>query len=277
MTAHVLSRYDAEVRGWTGTPAPGFRVVRAGPVVRMIGPGPETHGNAVLYADLDGSDADAVIADQVAFFGSLGHAFEWKHYSHDGPADLPERLRAAGFVAQPQETFVALDTGMDVGTRPLPASVRIERLVDPAALQAIATVNGAVYGDPDHAAWLVETILREKQADPDGIDIYAAYERDLPISIGWMRHKAGEAFGSLWGGSTLPEWRGRGVYSALVAVRAARARDRGCRWLTVDCSPMSLPILTRRGFQVLSVITPFVRSPGSPVPNLDRRACGPAD
>jgi GNAT superfamily N-acetyltransferase len=141
-------------------------------------------------------------------------------------------------------------------------SVRIERLVDPAALRAIATVNGTVYGDPDHAAWLLETIVQEKRADPDGIDIYAAYERDHPIGVGWMRHKAGEAFGSLWGGSTLPEWRGRGIYSALVAVRAARARERGCRWLTVDCSPMSLPILKRRGFQVLSVITPFVWSPG---------------
>jgi len=264
MTAHVLSRYDAEVRGWTGTPAPGFRVERAGPVVRMVGPGPEAHGNAVLAADLDGSDADAVIAGQVAFFGSLGHAFEWKHYSHDHPADLPGRLRAAGFVAQAQETFVALDTALEVRAMPLPPSVRIARLDDPAALQAIAAVNGAVYGDPAHAAWLLETILREKQADPDGIDIYAAYAQDFPISVGWMRHKAGESFGSLWGGSTVPEWRGRGVYSALVAVRAARARDRGCRWLTVDCSPMSLPILTRRGFQALSVITPFVWSPGRP-------------
>jgi GNAT superfamily N-acetyltransferase len=260
--SHMLSRFDAEVRGWTGTPAPGFRVERAGPVVRMVGPGPEAHANAVLHADLDGFDADAVISDQVAFFGSLEHAFEWKHYGYDRPADLPGRLRAAGFVAHAQETFVALDTGVDIRATPLPPPVRIDRLVDPAALRAIATVNGAVYGYPDHAAWLLQTILQEKQADPDGIDIYAAYERDHPISVGWMRHKAGEAFGSLWGGSTLPEWRGRGIYSALVAVRAARARERGCRWLTVDCSPMSLPILKRRGFQVLSVITPYVWSPG---------------
>jgi hypothetical protein len=118
--SHVLSRYDAEVRGWTGTPAPGFRVERAGPVVRMVGPGPEAHGNAVLHADLDGFDADAVLADQVAFFGSLEHAFEWKHYGHDRPADLPRRLRAAGFVAQARETFVTLDTGVDLRATPFP-------------------------------------------------------------------------------------------------------------------------------------------------------------
>ena len=73
-----------------------------------------------------------------------------------------------------------------------------------------------------------------------------------------MRHRRGDPFGSLWGGSTLPEHRGRGIYSSLVAARAGEARERGCRWLTVDCSPMSLPILERRGFERLAVTTPFI-------------------
>lgn len=257
----LLKRYDAEVRGWTGTPAPGFRIERAGAITRLIGPGPEAHGNAVLHADLKASDADSIIADQVAFFGALGHSFEWKHYSHDLPPDLPERLRVAGFVAEERETLVAFDTAREWPSRPLPDEVRIERLVDPASLGVIAVVNGAVYGDTDHASWLAGTIIQEKRADPDSIDIYAAFEQGRPISVGWMRHKRGDAFGSLWGGSTLPEWRSRGVYSALVAIRAARAREHGCRWLTVDCSPMSLPILKRRGFQPLSVITPFIWAP----------------
>ena len=154
-----------------------------------------------------------------------------------------------------------MDTALAFDAPPLPASISIERLVEPSRLGAIATVNQAVYGDAAHASWLAGTIAREKQADPDSIDIYAAYDGDRPVSVGWMRHKRGDSFGSLWGGATLPEWRRRGVYSALVAIRAASARERGCRWLTVDCSPMSLPILERRGFRALSVITPFIWSP----------------
>lgn len=259
-SADILSRYDREVRCWTGSPAPGFHADRVGPVIRLVGPGPEAHGNAVLWID-PGADTDSAIAEQIAFFGALGHAFEWKHHSHDEPADLPERLRAAGFRPEEPETFVALDTALAFDAPPLPDSIRIEHLVDPSRLGAIATVNQAVYGDADHASWLAGTIAREKQADPDSIDIYAAYNGDRPVSVGWMRHKRGDSFGSLWGGSTLPDWRGQGIYSALVAIRAANARERGCRWLTVDCSPMSLPILNRRGFQALSVITPFVWSP----------------
>lgn len=259
-SADILTRYDREVRCWTGSPAPGFRADRVGPVIRLVGPDPEAHGNAVLWIDR-AADVDSAIAEQIAFFRALGHAFEWKHHSHDEPADLPDRLLAAGFRPEEAEAFVALDTALAFNAPPLADSIRIERLVEPSRLSAIATVNQAVYGDADRASWLAGTIAREKEADPDSIDIYAAYEGDRPVSVGWMRHKRGDSFGSLWGGSTLPDWRGQGIYSALVAIRAAKAHERGCRWLTVDCSPMSLPILERRGFQALSVITPFIWSP----------------
>jgi GNAT superfamily N-acetyltransferase len=75
-----------------------------------------------------------------------------------------------------------------------------------------------------------------------------------------MRYRQGDAFGSLWGGATLAEYRGKGIYTAMVAERVKEARQRGGRWLTVDCSAMSLPILERRGFQKLAVITPFIWS-----------------
>lgn len=257
----LLNLYDAEVRGWTGVPSPGFLIERDGPVVRIVGPGPEAHGNAVLLAHLADDAIDEAIARQIAFFKALGHAFEWKHFSHDRPRTLPDRLCAAGFLAQEPETFVALDVAREIASIALPDGITIRHLEDPASLGVIADVNGAVYGDAQDAMWLADTITEEKKADPDSLQVYAAYMGEKPVSIGWMRHKRGDAFGSLWGGSTLPEWRGKGAYSALVAARAQNARTRGCRWLTVDCSPMSLPILERRGFQRLSVITPFIWSP----------------
>lgn len=258
----LLKLYDTEVRGWVGVPAPGYRAENDGPVVRLVGPGPDPNDNAVVLARLTDANADQEIARQIRFFEDLGHSFEWKHFSHDEPADLPAKLLHAGFDAQEPETLAALDAGRDFTSAEHVKGIRIEELSEPLALGAIAAVNTAVYGNPRHSEWLVGSLAKEKQSDPEAIRIYAAFSGDQPVSVGWVRHKRGETFGSLWGGSTLPDWRGKGVYSALVAIRARAARQQGCRWLTVDCSPMSLPILERRGFQRLSTTTPFIWTSG---------------
>jgi GNAT superfamily N-acetyltransferase len=262
MTDRDLVRlYDAEVRARADHAAPGFRCEWDGPVLRMIGPDAEAFSNGVTYAKLDAANADAVIARQIAFFRGLGHAFEWKLFSYDEPADLAQRLRAAGFAPQDEETFVAFEVTREVAGPALATGVTIRRMDNPAEFGVIAMVNEAVYGDARHAQWLAEVIAEEKRGDPDSISVYAAFAGIEPISVGWMRHRRGDAFGSLWGGSTLPAWRGKGVYSGLVAARVAEARGRGCRYLTVDCSPMSLPILERRGFRRIATTTPFIWSP----------------
>ncbi|HEY8383230.1 MAG TPA: GNAT family N-acetyltransferase [Microvirga sp.] len=261
MNAELLRRYDADVRRRTESLPPGFALAWDGPILRMTGPDPAPSSNGVLASDLDAATADAAISNEIAVFGALGHAFEWKHFDYDAPSDLDRRLIAAGFEAAEPEMLVAFDVARGFAAPPLPPDLRIERLEDPATFGAIAAVNGTVYGDRDHAHWLQDTIASEKAASPDAIHVYAAFAGSEPVSVGWLRHTRGDAFGSLWGGSTLPAWRGKGVYTALVAARVREAEARGCRWLTVDCSPMSLPILERRGFERLAVTTPYIWRP----------------
>lgn len=67
-------------------------------------------------------------------------------------------------------------------------------------------------------------------------------------------------FAGLWGGSTLPAWRGRGIYKALVATRAQVANASGVRYLQVDASADSDPILRRSGFRAITTTT-FVWTP----------------
>jgi hypothetical protein len=55
-----------------------------------------------------------------------------------------------------------------------------------------------------------------------------------------------------------PSSRGRGVFRSLVAHRAALAAARGFRYLQVDASSDSRPILERLGFVQLATTTPFV-------------------
>jgi GNAT superfamily N-acetyltransferase len=68
----------------------------------------------------------------------------------------------------------------------------------------------------------------------------------------------GTRFAGLWGGGTVEAWRGRGIYRALVAHRARIAADRGYRYLQVDASDESRPILERLGFAPLTTTTPYV-------------------
>lgn len=76
-----------------------------------------------------------------------------------------------------------------------------------------------------------------------------------------MEFHLGTEFASIWGGGTLPAWRGRGLFRTLVARRAALASANGFRYLQVDATPASRPILARLGFVELAITTPF-RHPG---------------
>lgn len=68
----------------------------------------------------------------------------------------------------------------------------------------------------------------------------------------------GDAGVNLFGGSVLPEARGRGVYRALVRARWAAAAERGTPALTVQAGRMSRPICERLGFVFLAPVRVFV-------------------
>jgi len=75
------------------------------------------------------------------------------------------------------------------------------------------------------------------------------------VSAGWTYYYPPTQFARLLGGSTLPDYRKRGYYTALLVTRVREARQRGCRFLTLDASPMSRPILEKHGFQCLEFST----------------------
>ena len=79
-----------------------------------------------------------------------------------------------------------------------------------------------------------------------------------PPAAAWIRYYPDSRFAELYGGATLPAHRGKGLYKALVQARAKEARERGIRFLVVDTSPMSGPILQRHGFVFLTHAQGFV-------------------
>lgn len=255
----LLALYDAQLRAHVNEPLPvGVTVERDGPLVRTLGFG---HSGWVEYRDLgDLSEAelDALIARQVEVFAARNESFEWKFHSHDRPAFLEERLRAAGFVAEELETVVIAETAALVHA-PAPEGVEIRRVFERGDFERIADLENAVWGERDR--WYADAFEQELAADADALAIFVAEAEGGVVSAGWIRFPSGTEFGTLWGGSTLPEWRGRGIYRELVARRAELATERGRRYLEVDASDDSRPILERLGFRAVTGTRPYVWSP----------------
>ncbi len=104
-TADILALYDQQQR--LGLEIPGAEVQRLPYVVRVLRPAPGM--NYIAYSCVTAENADAVIAEQVAYLKPLGQRFEWKVFAHDTPADLVTRLAAHGFEPEGWEPLLVLD------------------------------------------------------------------------------------------------------------------------------------------------------------------------
>ncbi|MGW0770538.1 GNAT family N-acetyltransferase [Streptomyces sp. NPDC002676] len=250
--ATVLALYDRDMRERARPDGPGARIERAGAVVRQVA---DTHGwNGVLWSGLDAQGADLAVEEQIAYFTGLGRDFEWKLYGHDRPADLGARLAAAGFRAEPEETLLIGETAeLAVDARP-PTGIRFLRVTDPAGADLVVDVHEKAFGTD--GTRLRHRLRAQLAADPGTVVAVVALAGDEPVSAARMELVPGTPFAGLWGGGTIEAWRGRGVYRALVAHRARVAAAHGYRYLQVDASPMSRPILERLGFHALSTTTP---------------------
>jgi GNAT superfamily N-acetyltransferase len=216
----------------------------------------------IPYSSVDETNVDAEIEAQIAYFSALGVAFEWKVYDHDRPADLRQRLASRGFAVDDPEALMVLDLENAPDfywSMPLP---QVERITDLAGVQAIRAMEDEVWGT-DHA-WMEIRLINDLEKHPHLLSIFAVCDGSRAVSASWIYYHPPSQFASLWGGTTLPEYRRRGYYTALLAIRAREARERGYRFLTVDASPMSRPILEKHGFQFLGFSTPCVWRPQSP-------------
>ncbi|MFI7501600.1 GNAT family N-acetyltransferase [Streptomyces sp. NPDC049687] len=255
--AAVLALYDRDMREGARPESSDARVERIGGVVRHVGG--EGGWNGVLWSGLDAAGADAAIAEQVGYFTGLGREFEWKHHGHDRPADLGRRLTEAGFEAEPEETLMIGETSEQLVDAAPPEGVRILPVTDRAGVDLMVRANEKAFGHD--GSWLGDLVRARLAADPDTIVALVALAGDEPVSSARMELVPGTSFAGLWGGGTVPAWRGRGIYRALIAHRARIAAERGYRYLQVDASDQSRPILERLGFAALTTTTPFLYAP----------------
>ena len=258
----LLVAYDAQLRDHVHDPLPsGASAERDGPLLRLFGLGGR---GFVVYRDLgglEGADLDDLIARQVRVFAERGERFEWKLHGHDRPPDLRRRLRAAGFVPEDEETVVIAPVQEVAGALRLPERVSLREVTERSDFDRIAAAQPDIWQEDDEPTWLAESLEAEKRADPHYLTVVVAEVDRAVVCAGWVRFEHGTDFATFWGGGTVPAWRGRGIYRATVAYRANLAAERGFRFIEVDASSDSRPILERLGFVAVTTTTPYVWSP----------------
>jgi GNAT superfamily N-acetyltransferase len=191
----------------------------------------EGDGYTMVFRPPADGDVDGLIEKLRSYDGYR----EWKYYEHDGP-ELRERLLAAGLEPDDEETVVVAEAA---AIAPPPEEVDLRE-------------------DGDAFVDLVATVFAEKrrELEPSSVPV-VAFVDGRPVSCGRIDFDGTGVFAGLFGGVTLPEFRGRGLYRATVARRAELARERGIPYLYVDALPTSRPILERLGFVRITATTPF--------------------
>ncbi|MFF3564150.1 GNAT family N-acetyltransferase [Streptomyces sp. NPDC002574] len=253
--------YDAQLRARIPD---GFSrhatVERVGPLLRKT----YRHGEAGFldYRDLgglDGPELDALITGERDHFAGLNTAVEWKYHGHDLPPGLPGRLTAAGFVPDESETVLVGEAAALAGEPRPPEGVTLREVTSRADFERIRAMEEEIWGVSHD--WLPDMLESEAAGPGDPCVVVVAESGDTVVCAGWARFHQGTDFVSLWGGSTLPQWRGRGVYRATVAHRARLAVAAGHRFVEVDASADSAPVLRRLGLVAVTTTVPYVWSP----------------
>jgi GNAT superfamily N-acetyltransferase len=289
--ALLLDLYDRQFRRSSdrlGRPAPHD----GGPLVRWNG---GRHGVIMGHrADLGvtGTALDDLIRRQIARAAADGEPVGWKVHGHDRPAELADRLLAAGFTTRHTASVLVGETAAQAGEPaaltggvalpdgaplldgaplpdevPLPDGVTIRRTTDPADADRIAAQHSEVWGAD--LGFLAEVLKERLVNRAESIPILLAEAADgTLVCSGWLLLRDGSDFATLLGGTTLPGWQGRGIYRALVAQRARIAAQHGYRYLHVDASDASAPILRRLGFRAITTATQYTWEPApAPSPN----------
>jgi hypothetical protein len=251
-----LTAYDEQLRTDAETSS-ALSVIRLGPV--HLATFPAGRG-FVTYRDLGGADAPAIrrlIGQALARFRDDPdiEEVEWKTRGHDHCPGLPEALDAYGFEADEPESIMigpARRLAVEVS---LPEGVTLRQVTEERDVRAMTALQNVVFGDPGSPE-MDDALLRQLSLR-DGMELWVAEADGRMLSAGRLEPVRGTEFAGIWGGATLPDWRGRGIYRALTAARARSALRIGKSLINSDSTEYSRPILERCGLVRVSTTTPY--------------------
>lgn len=218
---------------------------------------PEGAGT-IVYARLEPAAAESAIRDQIDYFRRRAAPVEWLVYTHDRPADLGRRLRGHDFLPDEPATVLLLPLA-EVSLAPADAGVAVRRATTPAELAAVAAIRAQTWGgDADAMARRLQEQARER---PEEVFVYLATVDGEPAATGQLTLYPDLGLASLGSAATVPAYRRRGLYRALLRERLLLAQARGVDYVDTEASPMSRPLLEQVGFYPISEVTVYTWEP----------------
>lgn len=187
---------------------------------------PEIYVNRVLGLGVSQPATDETIDAVVAAYGPLRHTVALAPCAQ--PADLPERLRARGY--EPGHAWVKFARPAAAAYAP-PTDLRVERIGAERAADYVAVIAAGFGIAPETAAMLARLPGRPAWG------CYLAYAAGEPVAAGAVFVSAAAAW--LGQATTLPDHRGRGAHSALIAARIAAASSAGAQVVVTETGELA--------------------------------------
>ena len=162
----------------------------------------------------------------------------WTVWVPESETELAAFLQSRGHRLDADPAMMALDLpGWQPPVEPAPWQ--------PALVEELAQVNEAAYPWRDGS---MERAILESAFDDDGFRLYIT-DNSSVLGINDCDGDAG-----VFLVATLPEARGRGLSTGLLAAAMIEARDRGCEISTLQATKMGEPVYARLGYRRLGAI-----------------------
>jgi GNAT superfamily N-acetyltransferase len=249
----VLAGLELEIELF-GSSAEASEVLRPPEVIAAVSPGTPDRSlfNSVFAAD------PAALREAIDF---LAASYEqagvraWTVWVPDGDRESAALLAARGHVLDgaPRSMGLAL-SDLRPPDRPLPAGADLVE----GDLRELARINDLAYAiEADGWGTAIE-----RTPDPPIASCMAVVDGE-PVSCAMILGGGGDA--CVTAVATLPEHRGKGLASAIVAQLLSAARERGMRTGTLQASRAGAPVYERLGFADVGFIEMWeLREAGGP-------------
>jgi hypothetical protein len=212
--------------------------------------------NLVGLARLDAASAESTVARVKRRFAGERKAFGWVTGPGTRPLDLPRLLARAGL--QPIAHLAGMTAATDLRVTANDA-IRI-REVDADEQRREADMMGRAYGMPADVMSLFVRLVSGGMVRSRAY--FAHIDGGTPVAWSYLVYIPDSTTVLLGGAATVPEARGRGIYSALVKRRLDDARKDGREVAVIQADrDTSAPICARLGFRELCSLEVYAWSP----------------
>jgi ribosomal protein S18 acetylase RimI-like enzyme len=232
--------------------------------------------NGILSARLPPDDLDERIARALAPFASRKLPMFWMTGPSTQPADLGQRLLAAGLSDAGALVGMAADlmSVHEVGSAP--PDLSIERVRDLRALERWVGAFRAGFGYPaDVGRSFLAVFAGLGLGARSPLTHYLGLLEGEPVATASAFLGAGVV--GIYSVATLPAWRRRGIGAAMTLAPLRAAQSRGYQIGVLHAEPAGLSVYRRVGFREYCTLHPYLWSPGErdgmqPSHNLPPRA-----